>query len=243
MPAAAPTIIASSIGFDRGPRGPYDWRPGPIFSFAAGRAGAGPRPRLCFVTTAVGDDPVSCASIYAAFAGTQFEVSVLALFPMPSVEDVAAHLLVQDVIWVGGGSTANLLAVWRAHRLGELFRACWERGVVLGGVSAGSLCWHTGGTTDSFGPTLVPIGDCLGFLPWSNCPHYDSEEQRRPLYQRLVAEGTLDPGYATDDGVALVYTGTELSEVVADREHAAAYHVTASGDGPIETMLRPRRLR
>ena len=243
MAAAVPTIIASSIGFDRGARGPYDWRPGPIFSYAAERARAGARPRLCLVTTALGDDPVIRAAIHSAFEGTDFDVSVLSLFPMPSVDDVRQHLLSRDVIWVGGGSTANLLAVWRVHGLDEVLARCWESGVVLGGVSAGSLCWHSGGTTDSFGPALVPITNCLGLLPWSNCPHYDSEEQRRPLYQRLVADGTLTPGYATDDGAALVYEGTELVEVVADREGAAAYSVRAASLGAVEETLVARCLR
>ncbi|HEX5265789.1 MAG TPA: peptidase E [Acidimicrobiales bacterium] len=243
MPAATPTIIASSIGFDRGPRGPYDWRPGPVFAHAAERARSAARPRLCFVTTAVGDDPVLRAAVHSAFEGSDFDVSVLALFPMPGVDDVAGHLRSRDVIWVGGGSTANLLAVWGVHGLGEVLRDCWQQGVVLGGVSAGSLCWHTGGTTDSFGPTLEPITNCLGFVPWSNCPHYDSEEQRRPLYQRLVAEGVLGAGYATDDGAAVVYEGTEVAEVVADREGAHAYHVQPGPDGATETRLPASRLR
>jgi len=243
MAADAPTIIASSIGFDRGPRGPYDWKAGPIFAYAAERARAVSRPRICFITTAVGDDPVLRAAIQSAFTGSPFDVSILALFPMPSFEDTAAHLRAQDVIWVGGGSTANLLAVWRAHGLPDLLHECWDAGVVLGGVSAGSLCWHTGGTTDSFGPTLVPITDCLGFLPWSNCPHYDSEDQRRPLYHRLVADGTLAEGYATDDGAAVVYDGTALDEVVTDRDGAAAYHVAAGPGGAIEKALPVRRLR
>ena len=242
MPASAPTIIASSIGFVRGPRGPYDWRPGGIFAFAAELARSGPRPRLCFVTTAVGDDPVLRSAILSAFVGTDFDVSVLALFPMPSVEDMGSHLRSQDVVWVGGGSTANLLAVWRVHGVDQILRACWEQGVVLGGVSAESLCWHSGGTTDSFGPTLAPITDCLAFVPWSNCPHYDSEEQRRPLYQRLVAERRLASGYATDDGAAVVYRGTEVVDVVTERDAAAAYFVEATDTGMTETRLDARLL-
>lgn len=243
MTATVPTIVASSIGFDRGPRGPYDWRPGPIYAFAAERARAGRRPGLCFITTALGDDPVMRSAIHSAFTGTEFDVSVLALFPMPSVEDVRGHLLSRDVIWVGGGSTANLLAVWRVHGLDGVLRDCWEQGVVVGGVSAGSLCWHSGGTTDSFGPTLVPITDCMALVPWSNCPHYDSEEQRRPLYQQLVADRVLTPGYATDDGAALVYEGTVLTEVVADREGAGAYRVEPGPNGAVETALSARLLR
>jgi peptidase E len=154
-----------------------------------------------------------------------------------------AHLLAQDVVWVGGGSVANLLAVWRVHGLDEIFREAWEAGVVLAGVSAGSLCWHVGGTTDSYGPDLRPVTNGLGLIPTSNGVHYDSEEQRRPLYQRLVAEGALPAGHATDDGVGLVYHGTDLVEAVADRPNAAAYRVERGPDHTaVETRLEPRRL-
>ena len=125
----------------------------------------------------------------------------------------------------------------------EVLREVWEAGVVLGGVSAGSLCWHVGGTTDSFGPDLRPVTNGLGLIPTSNGVHYDSEEQRRPLYQRLVADGTLPAGHATDDGVGLVYRGTELVEAVSDRDGAAAYRVERGPDGAaVETRIEPRRL-
>jgi peptidase E len=160
------------------------------------------------------------------------------------VADVRAHLLAQDVVWVGGGSVANLLAVWRVHGLDAIFREVWEAGVVLAGVSAGSLCWHVGGTTDSYGPELRAVTDGLGLIPTSNGVHYDSEEQRRPLYQRLVAEGALPGGHATDDGVGLVYRGTELVEAVSDRPDAAAYRVEPGPDGTaVETRVEPRRIR
>lgn len=243
MPADAPTIVATSIGFFGRRRGPYDWRPGPIFDFAFGLAGAPSRPRLCFIGTATGDDLPTITGVYGAFAGSDVRTSHLTLFAMPNVEDVRAHLLAQDVIWVGGGSTANLLAVWRTHGLPEILRECWESGIVLGGVSAGSVCWHVGGTTDSFGPDLVAITDCLGFLPYSNGVHYDAEDQRRPLYHRLVADGTLPAGYATDNGTGLYYRGTELVEAVADRDGAYAYRVERGHDGQaVETKIAPRRL-
>jgi peptidase E len=162
---------------------------------------------------------------------------------MPTVPDVRAHLLAQDVIWVGGGSVANLLAVWRVHGLDDVLAECWGAGVVLGGVSAGSLCWHVGGTTDSYGPELRPVTNGLALIPTSNGVHYDSEEQRRPLYHRLVADGTLPGGHATDDGVGLVYRGTELVEAVADRPDKAAYRVERGPDGTaVETRVEPRRL-
>jgi peptidase E len=225
-------------------RGPYDLDPGPVFDLAFELAGAPERPRVCYLGTATGDDPARIAGFYGAFAGSAVRVSHLSLFTMPTVTDMRAHLLDQDVVWVGGGSVANLLAVWRVHGLDEVFAEAWRAGVVLGGVSAGSLCWHIGGTTDSYGPDLRPVTNGLALIPASNGVHYDSEEQRRPLYHRLVADGTLPAGHATDDGVGLVYRGTELVEAVADRPDKAAYRVQRRPDGGVvETRLEPRRLR
>jgi peptidase E len=244
MPASAPTILATSMGFDSRGRGPYDWRPGPVFDLAFDLAGGPERPRLCYLGTATGDDSSLTAAVYGAFAGSSVQVSHLSLFPMPTVTDIRAHLLAQDVVWVGGGSVANLLAVWRVHGLDEIFRDVWEAGVVLAGVSAGSLCWHVGGTTDSFGRDLRPVTNGLGLIPTSNGVHYDSEEQRRPLYHRLVADGTLPGGHSTDDGVGLLYRGTELVEAVADGPDKAAYRVERGPDGEaVETRVEPRRLR
>ncbi len=133
--------------------------------------------------------------------------------------------------------------MWRLHGLDAGLRDAWEHGVVLGGVSAGSLCWHAGGTTDSFGPVLTPVTNGLGLLPYSNGVHYDSEPQRRPLYQRLVADGTLPPGYATDNGVGLHYRGTELVDVVTDTPGKAAYLVVPGpSGGAAETRIEPRLL-
>ncbi|HEY9388561.1 MAG TPA: peptidase E [Mycobacteriales bacterium] len=244
MTADSPTILATSIGFDGRNRNPTDWSPGPIFDYAFELAGRPDRPRLCFVGTATGDAVTYISGFYGAFAGSDVRTSHLALFAMPNIADIREHLLNQDVIWVGGGSVANLLAVWRTHRLDEILRECWQAGVVLGGVSAGSLCWHVGGTTDSFGPDLRPMTNGLALLPYSNGVHYDAEEQRRPLYHRLVADGTLPAGYATDNGVGLLYRGTELVEAVADRADAHAYHVRRGPDGAaLESRIEPRRLR
>jgi peptidase E len=243
MSADAPTILATSIGFFSRGRNPTDWRPGPIFDLAFELAGHPDRPRLCYIGTATGDSITTNAAVYGAFSGTDVRTSHLALFAMPNVEDVRAHLLAQDVIWVGGGSVANLLAVWRVHGLDEILRECWEAGVVLGGVSAGSLCWHIGGTTDSFGTDLRPVTNGLALLPYSNGVHYDSEEQRRPLYQKLVGDGTLPAGWATDNGVGLHFIGTELHEVVSETEGAAAYRVERNTSGEVvETRLEPRLL-
>ena len=161
---------------------------------------------------------------------------------MPNVRDVRAHLLAQDMLWVGGGSVANLLGVWRVHSLDAILREAWESGVVLAGVSAGSICWHVGGTTDSFGVELRPVTNGLGFLPYSNGVHYDSEERRRPLFHRLIADGTLPTGYATDDGVALHYIDETLHKVVAETSGKYAYHVARTSTGVEETRLEPEIL-
>jgi peptidase E len=234
-------ILATSGGFRPGQR--TRLVPGPIIEFAFELANSPRRPRFCHVGTAGGDNPLYVAAVYEAFVGRDVAVSHLAAFPMPTVEDVRGHLLAQDVVWVGGGSVAGLLAMWRLHGWDEIFREVWEAGVVLGGVSAGSLCWHVGGTTDSFGPTLRPVTNGLGLLPYSNGVHYDSEDQRRPLYHRLISEGVLPAGYATDDGVGLHYRGTELVEAVTDTPGKAAYHVERSAHGSaVEMKIEPRML-
>jgi peptidase E len=239
VPAAQPTIVATSIGFDGSE---VALHPGPVYSEALRLARVGGRrARLCIVPTALGDDPTWLARFYGGFAELDVELSHLSLFPMPNVEDPAAHLLRQDVIWVAGGSTANLLALWRTHGLDSVFRDCWEAGIVLIGTSAGSVCWHLGGTTDSFGTQLRPLTDGLGFLPYSNSPHHDAEEQRRPLFHRLIAEGVLPDGYATDNGAGLVYHGTELHEVVSDTPGALGYEVNRQPDGTVLERSLPTR--
>lgn len=222
---------------------PYrDRVPSPVFDVMADLAGAPARPRLVFVTTAGPDGDAYTGVVHQAFAGTRFDVQVLRLMPMPSHPDPAQLLLDSDLVWVGGGSVAGLLALWRLHGLDAAMTAAWQAGVVLGGISAGSLCWHLGGPTDSFGPELRPITDGLGLLPYGCGVHYDSEAQRRPLLHRLVADGTLPLSYATDDGVALVYRGTDVAEAVADRPGAGAYRVELVGGTVVETPLPVRLL-
>src|SRR3954463_6681981 len=215
MPADTPTILATSGGYTLNAEGRRRLDLGPLVHHAVELSGAsGRRPRVCHVGTAGGDQRAMAAELDEAARAVGFELSHLHLFSMPNVADIEAHLLDQDVVWVGGGSVANLLAVWRVHGLEVIMRRAWEAGVVLSGVSAGSICWHVGGTTDSFGPELRPVTNGLAFLPYGNGVHYDSEEQRRPLFHRLVADGTLPAGYATDDGAGLLYRGTRLIEAV-----------------------------
>src|SRR5262249_38188734 len=166
-------------------------------------------PRICSLGQAGGDDPSWIAVFHDTFAGKPCRPSHLRLFTMPN-RDPREHLLAQDVIYVGGGSTANMLAVWRVHGLDGILREAWEDGTVLAGVSAGANCWFEGSVTDSFGP-LRALDDGLGFLPGSFCPHFDGEPERRPTYLRLVADG-FPPGLACEDGVAAHFVGTELRE-------------------------------
>jgi len=215
----------------------------PLLAHAAALSGA-PAPGICLVNTASADDPASYLRMYQMLWPLRGRVRHLALFPMPNVADPADLLLSQDVIFVGGGSVANLVAVWRAHGLDRVLAQAWRSGVVLAGVSAGAICWFAGGTTDSFGPALRPFTAGLGLLPGSYCPHYDSEPLRRPRFRALVADGTLPPGIACDDGAAAHFADGELAEVVADRPGARGYRVgRAAGGQAAETPLPARLLQ
>jgi peptidase E len=199
------------------------------------------RPRVLFLPTATGNVATYVASFHDAF-GTRTSASHLDLF-VRTHDDLRAMALDQDLIYVGGGNTANLLAIWRTHGLDAILADAWEQGVVLAGVSAGGLCWFDGGVTDSFGPDLAPIDGGLGLVHGTFCPHYDSEPLRRPMYTRLVGDGTLGSGWAADDGAALHFVGRELAEVVVSTRGAAAYRVTGSGGTGQEQRLEGRLLR
>jgi peptidase E len=201
--------------------------------------------RICYVPTAMGDRPEAIDRKLADYADrSDLELSFLTLFPQPNHGDVRSHLLRQHVLLVEGGSVVNLLAVWRAHGLDDVMRECWEAGVVLAGPSAGSLCWHLGGPTDSFSDRLDPFTDGLGLLPYSNGVHDDFAEQpRRTTYRAMVASGVLPAGYATEDGVGLHYVGTELHEAVSIRPAATAWWVEPDGDGGhVERAVETRYL-
>lgn len=203
------------------------------------------RPRLTLVMTATGDNREYLVRSYQALSSLSVDVTHLELFSQPNVDPRHA-LLDTDIVWVGGGSVANLLAVWRVHGVDAIMREAWDAGVLLAGVSAGSICWHVGGTTDSFGPTLEAVTNGLGLLPYGNGVHYDVEEQRRPLLHTLVADETLPMSYATDDGIGLLYEGTEpvavLSDVPARDDGPAAYLVERVGGEARETRLPVGRL-
>ena len=232
-------ILATSGGFIATDR----WgvmRPGGLMLEALRLTGA-ERPRVCLVMTTSGDDASYLARSYAALGALGCDVDHLALFTMPN-RDPEEILGRSDLVWVGGGSVANLLALWRLHGVDTAMRAAWERGTILAGVSAGSICWHVGGPTDSFGPTLRLVTDGLALLPYGNGVHYDSEEQRRPLLQRVVGDGLLPTSYATDDRIGILYEGDEPVRVIADLEvdpvdGPAAYRIERTGGDVIETRL------
>ena len=202
--------------------------------------------RVCFVPTASADSHSYLVKFYRAFSAravatdlTLFESSSLPRRPGLTA-DLAGYVAEQDVIYVGGGNTANLLAVWRAHGLDRIFREAWTRGTVMAGVSAGMLCWLSGGVTDSFGGMGV-LRDGLGLVEVSGCPHYDGEVGRRPAFHQAVRDG-LPAGYAADDGAALHFVGTALAEVVSSRPAARAYRVAIEGGVVVESVVPTRYL-
>jgi dipeptidase E len=198
------------------------------------------RPKVCFLATAVGDMADEIVNFYHTFTADRYEPSHLGLFNR-TVEDLRSFILKQDIIYVAGGNTANLLAIWRTHGLDLMLREAWERDVVLCGNSAGGLCWFESGITDSFGASLTSIDNCLGFLSGSFCPHYDSEARRRPVYSRCVAEG-LAAGWAIDDGIALHYEGTKLRHVLSAVQGARAFRLERVDGEVHETAVSPEPL-
>ena len=191
----------------------------PLQRYLVGLAGR-ERPRVCFLPTATGDSAERTVRFYESFRGC--DTSHVGLFDR-RLTDLRGHLLAQDVIQVGGGNTANMLAVWRVHGVDEILREAWEAGIVLTGSSAGAICWFEACVTDSFGD-LAPLDDGLRLLGGSMCPHYDSEPGRRPAFQRLVGEG-FPAGLAAEDDVALHFVGTELVEAVTSRPGGRAFRV------------------
>lgn len=233
-------ILAASTGFGMNERG--ERTVGPLVQAAIDLSARPRAPRLAYLGTAKGDQAEDAAKVRAAFADTDVALSVINLMPQPNVPNLRDALLEQDVIYVGGGSVAGLLALWRLHGLDVVLREAWDLGIVLTGYSAGSICWHQGGPTDSFGPDLRVITNGLGFLPYGNGVHYDSEPSRRPLLRESVANGVLPTSYATDNGAALLYEDLNLVEIFTERPGAGAYQVERNGHDVEETRLDVRLL-
>jgi peptidase E len=197
------------------------------------------RPRICLLPTASGDPEEQIERFYRAYHDLDCEPTHVSLFRLGNRPvDLRTLLLGQDAIYVGGGSMLNLLAVWRAHGLHRILREAWQRGILLCGISAGSMCWFSAGITKSFGPPRPVAG--LGFLPGSNSVHYRSEPERRPVFHEAVRVEEVPPGYGVDDGAGLLFAGDKLVEVVTARATAAAWWVDEGSETPLEaTHLAP----
>jgi dipeptidase E len=251
MPPRTPTLVAlGGGGFSQEPENPR------LDRYVLEQAGLA-RPAVCFLPTASGDPETYVEGFHAAFRALGARTSHVLLpweaspegapedgrpVDAPNVPDVAAHLAAQDVVYVGGGNTRRMLAVWRAYGVDEVLRTLWaEARVVLAGVSAGALCWFEHGVTDSLPGRLTPMA-ALGLLPGSFCPHYDGEAKRRPTFEHLVGRGALPPGLGVDDGCALLYHGSELMDVVSSRPNASAWRVDRVAGGAASRRTAARYL-
>src|SRR4051794_21974796 len=228
-----PTILAmGGGGFTMEPENPA------LDDYVLGLASA-KLPKICLLPTASGDGEAQIRQFHATFGARACEPMHISLFrlgsrPIPLRET----LLEQDIVYVGGGSMLGLLAVWRALGLDRILRECWERGVVLAGLSAGAMCWFEWGITSSLGAPAPSPG--LGFLPGSLSVHMDGEPGRLSVCRESIADGTMPPGYAADDGVALLFHGSELAEVVSSRPNRRAVHIAPDGDEPLKPRLLSR---
>ena len=194
------------------------------------------RPKVCFLPTASGDADHYIVRFYRHFPASRCEPSHVSLFRRDcGAPDPATHLLEQDLIYVGGGCVRSMLGAWRAHGLDDVLRRAWARGVVMCGLSAGSLCWFEQGLTAFHGEQGLPVAG-LGLLLGSNAVHYDREPRRRPDFQAAIAAG-MAPGWGADDGAALHFVGPRLARVVSSRAHAGAYRVEAVGGEAVESPL------
>jgi len=192
-------------------------------------------PQICFIPTASGDSDNYISRYYNFFNEQDCKPSHLSLFKPPT-RDLESFILEKDIVYVGGGNTKNLLALWKEWGLDDVLRKAWNKGIILAGLSAGSICWFEEGVTDSYGDGLEPI-KCLGFLQGSNCPHYDGEIDRRPAYHKLIESKKIQPGIATDDGVAIHYKEQEICKIVSSRPYAKAYRISFE-NGVIEKELQ-----
>lgn len=193
------------------------------------------RPKVAFLPQASCEDGRYIASFYEAFTRLGAEPTLISLFGVVKPE-WQERLLAQDVIYVGGGNTRSMLALWREWGVDQILRQAWENGTVLAGVSAGAICWFDEGVTDSVWP--LGVLPCLGFLQGSCCPHFDGEVDRRPAYTRMLAEGRIAPGIALDDYAMAHYIDGDLHRVVCSSETAGGYLMAASAEQPAGEVIR-----
>jgi dipeptidase E len=202
-----------------------------------------PRPRICYLPTASADNEAGVLRWYQ-------ECAMLDITPLVQLSFISSYhqtdswadsLLSMDAIVCSGGNTLNQQAIWKAQGMDMVLRDAWARGIVLGGASAGSLCWFEEGTTDSRPKELSTV-QCLGILKGSHCPHYDKEAPRRPLYLKLIGSGQMKPGYAVDNDAGLYFEGSELKRVVSTHPDAKAFYVSRQGDTAVEKTLEPDQI-
>ena len=193
------------------------------------------RPKVGFLPQASSEDGAYIASFYEAFTRLGAEPTLVSLFGMVK-PDLESRLLSQDVIYVGGGNTKSMLALWREWEVDRILREAWENGTILAGVSAGAICWFEEGVTDSVWPLGVVSG--LGFLEGSCCPHFDGEAERRPAFTQMLAEGRIGSGIALDDHAMAHYVDGQLHQVVCDSEAAGAYHLSAGAEEERKEIVR-----
>jgi dipeptidase E len=199
-----------------------------------------PNPQVCFLPTASGDAESYVFKFYEAFLKLDCRPSYLSLFRLPDA-DLEKFVLEKDILYVGGGNTRSMLALWREWGLDRILRAAYDRGVVLAGISAGANCWFEECITDSVPGDLRPLR-CLGFLRGSFCPHYDGEAQRRPAFHRLLTESKILPGYAADDGAAVHFVDGEPFAMVSSRPDARVYKLSKSRGKVVEEIQDSRYL-
>lgn len=198
-------------------------------------------PRICFIPTATGDSPELISRFYATFTRREVRPTHIALILEPP-EDLDELIMAQDVIYVGGGNTAVMLAAWRLHGMDRALRRAWEAGKVFCGGSAGAICWFEGGTTDSFTKELTALSNGLGFVKGAFSPHYDGESRRRPRTHEFVLDGSLPTTLAADNSAAAVFRGTEFVQAVSSVRGRQVYEVTKGPRGIVETPLPTRYL-
>jgi dipeptidase E len=239
LPQAAPALNKNTMTAD-GKRKIVAYGAGhnpPFVKFVASLTGK-PMPRLCYLPTASADSPAGIIRWYGVCAELDVKPFVQNMF-ITSYEQKQSFdevLLSMDAIVVGGGNTLNMMAIWKAQGIDLILKKAWDQGIVLAGGSAGSLCWFEEGTTDSRPKELSKV-TCLGFIKTSHCPHYDAEEQRRPLYHKLIKEKVLKPGYACDNKAAIYFEDNEVKKVLAVNEESNAYYVYEKNGAIVEDKL------
>src|SRR5271154_2583341 len=219
-------------GFSMEPRNPR------LDDFVLSLARRKRRARVCFIGTASGDSDFYIRRFHEAFPPARAAATHLTFFER-NVSDLKSFVMEQDVIYVGGGSSANMLAVWRLHGLDKVLRAAWNAGVVMAGISAGAICWFEDGVTDSFGMPFRALNDGLGLVRGACCPHYDGEKERRAVLHKLIKRG-FPSTLALDDGAAAHFVGTRLREVVSSRPKARAFRVELKRGVIVETPIPVR---